>query len=207
MNDIDRQRSRFRPVRTDEQREKDTRLRELLEDAEWGDISARLTATAHRLMRKRCPLADAENVAQAAICQVLDPDYKDWDPEKNTLFKHLESVAIGIIHNQYVNAGERMRKKAIDIAANPVASEAIAVDDEVASRETAARVFTALRKHFANKRLETSVVELFSRGVELPREQVEELGLPYMQVYGARSRVVEQAQRILAELEKNHVNE
>ena len=206
MNDLSRQRSPLR-LRTDEQRDREAKLRDLLENDEWEDITARLTASAYRLMRKKRPLADAEDAAQKAICQFLDPDYKDWDPEEQTLLKHLESVMVGIIHDQYVNVGERMREKAVDIDRHRIESEAPTVEAEVITRERGRLVFGALRDHFAAMPLESALVELFAQGHDLPREQVQELGQPYMKVYKARARVTEEARRILAELEKTHGNE
>jgi len=204
MDEKRRPHSHLRRVRTDAERERDTRLREALEGTDWPDITARLTATAYRMMRKKAPIADAEDVAHKAITQMLDPDYKDWDPNEGPLFDHLEKVAWGIVHNRFHSATEKTRAALDEKRERVLYAPVAAVDDVVAAREIHDRVFAELRVTFARKPLELSIVELFAEGVHLPRDQLAAIDLSYRQVYDARSRVLQAARRILAELEKSH---
>ena len=206
MDDFKRRRPHLRLVRSDEERERDARVRDSLEGANWRDLFPRLVASAHRMMRKRRPLSDAQDVAQKAITQLLDPDYKDWDPEEKKLEEHLESVAWGIIRNQYVNVGNRSTD-ALDDAKDRgkrIAASAPSPEDEIASRELHSVVFGELRRHFAAKPLELTIIELFEEGIHLPREQAREIDRAYHVVYEARWRVVREARRIMAELEHSN---
>ena len=204
MDEKRRPQPHLRSIRTDAERDRDARLRDALEGTDWRDITARLTATAYRMMRKKAPIADAEDVAQKAITQMLDPDYKDWDPSEGPLFEHLEKVAWGIVHTRFHSATEKRRAALDEKRTRVLPTVGPAVDDIVAAREIHDRVFAELRATFARKSLELSIVELFREGVHLPRDQVEEIDLSYRQVYDARWRVVQAARRILAELEKSH---
>ncbi len=78
---------------------------EQLEKVDWARTSVRLTSHAYRRLGTGRDWHVAEELAQEAIEQVIDPNYKDFDPADGSLFKHLGSVVNGLIQN-------RGRKKA-----------------------------------------------------------------------------------------------
>jgi len=67
---------------------------------DWKQIIKRLTAYAKRRLGRKATIQEAEDIASEAIRQVLDPDYRDWDPAKEELIWHLQSNVNGIINNR-----------------------------------------------------------------------------------------------------------
>jgi DNA-directed RNA polymerase specialized sigma24 family protein len=189
-------------VRTDEERERDANLRDALEAVDWADASARLTATARRMMGQRGNLADAKDLAQEAMSRVFDPDYKAWNPHEKTIQEHLASVVWGLLCNRHANKGENSTDALDSVEHKKLPPDPRSLERELEMRQIKERVFAGLRERFAGRKLERELVELFEEGVDLPREQVQELGLPYAKVYRARSRVMDEARRILASLDE-----
>ncbi len=195
-------RKRRATVRTMEDRERDADLRDRLEATDWGDATAKLVAAVHRMLGRKS-LAEAKDIAQDAIVQVLDPDYKDWDPSANELLDHLASVAWGIVHNRRRTAKTRATVPLPDPEERRVREDPRSLEQSIATREIGDAVFLALRERFREKPLERAIVELFAEGIDLPRDQVSRVGEPYMTVYRARGRVMDEARRVLAQLEED----
>jgi hypothetical protein len=192
-------------VRTDEERERDTRLRESLESVDWGDVSARLTAAALRMLGRGGTLDDAKDFAQQAIVQLLDPDYKDWNPDERSLFEHLTWTTFGLITNRRRKRSEYLTDALDHAVAKRESPDLRSLERDITYREIHDKVFDGLRERFADKALETALVELFAEGINLPREQVRELGQPYGTLYRARQRVLDEARSILSALEISYV--
>jgi hypothetical protein len=67
---------------------------------DWADLSQRLTRYAHTRMRKTS-WASAEEIAQQAIVQLLDPAYASWDREHcPDIFDCRGSIVNGLVQNQ-----------------------------------------------------------------------------------------------------------
>jgi hypothetical protein len=73
----------------------------ILAAQDWGDLSSRLTRYVHVRLRKGS-WETAEEIAQEAITQFLDPAYATWDRERNPdVFDALGSVANGLVQNDF----------------------------------------------------------------------------------------------------------
>lgn len=172
-----------------------------VEKLEWDRLFTRLTRWAYVCTRRRS-YELAEEIAQTALTQVLDPFYVEWDPEREPdLFDHLCNVARGIISN-------RRRKRAL---AREVAIDAEALEDmpiagdanperELSSRQEANTLADKLGTAFANDTLVTKIVALAVDGVTTPREQAEATGAPIEDVRNARKRLFRAAADVAREL-------
>src|SRR5258708_39309584 len=92
------------------------RITAVVSEKEWASLFTRLTRWAYVCMRKRS-FEVAEDVAQTAITHVLDPHYKEWDPDREPdIFDHLCNVARGIISNR-----RQLRAQRREVATDPEA--------------------------------------------------------------------------------------
>jgi predicted transcriptional regulator len=75
-------------------------VNKLLEGVDWRATTLRLTKFAH-MRTKGVSWELAEDLAQEAITQLLDPRYMDWDPEREPeLLEHLQNVVRGLASNR-----------------------------------------------------------------------------------------------------------
>jgi hypothetical protein len=190
----------FSTVRTDAKRERDTLVRERLEAADWADISARLTAYALRRLGRGAQIADAEDLSQRAILQLLDPDFKDWNPDVPIL-EHLRSTVNGLVRNDRQAA--KRRKTVLGVEGDSIArlADPASLGDFVASDDLSTKAQAELRKRFAGAALETKLIDLFAAGVDSCAEHARRVGEPYDVVYRARQRLLDEGARVLTELE------
>jgi hypothetical protein len=190
----------FSTVRTDAQRERDTLVRERLEAVDWADVSARLTAYALRRLGRGGLIADAEDLSQRAILQLLEPDYKDWNPDVPVL-EHLRSTVNGLVRNDRVTA--KARKTVLGLEGDSIAriGDPASLGDFVASDDLSTKAQAKLRERFARAPLETKLIDLFAAGIESCAEHARRVREPYDVVYRARQRLLDEGARILSELE------
>ncbi len=79
----------------------------ILAAQDWADLSGRLTKYAHVRLRKTS-WHTAEEIAQQAIVQLLDPAYATWDRDRHPdLFDCLGSIVNGLVANHSRRASRR----------------------------------------------------------------------------------------------------
>jgi hypothetical protein len=174
------------PVNALEQQRAKRRLGAALEAQDWGAIMKSLTLFAARRGGRKISNDRAVDFAQEAIRRVLDPDYADWDPERETLLVHLGGIVNSLIWSHRQRASTRREIGDHDDAesADPTQSE-----DRLSARDTGRKLLSALRASFKEGSLELRVLALFAEGVAIAREQAESLELPIEAVYVARRKI------------------
>lgn len=177
------------------------RITALVEDSEWADLSTRLTRYAFVCIRKQS-FDVAEDIAQTAMTQVLDPHYKEWDPDREPkLFDHLCNVVRGIISNRRRTRALH-RERAVEpeaIAEMPL----VAADNQeaqLAHRQIAMTLADRLGRDFANDSVVAKVVALTVDGVTTPREQAAAAGEPIDEIRKARKRLFRGTAEVAREL-------
>jgi DNA-directed RNA polymerase specialized sigma24 family protein len=76
-------------------------LEAALKNQDWADLSRRLTRYAKARLRGSS-LATAEEIAQQAIMQLLDPAYASWDRERHPdVFDCLGHIVNGLVVNHF----------------------------------------------------------------------------------------------------------
>jgi hypothetical protein len=175
-----------------------------VEKLDWAAISNRLRRFAFLRMHKRSVEA-ADEVAQSAIMQVLDPRYMAWDPEREPdLYQHLKNVVRGLVSNRR-RRNEDNRVVATDddalveLAKAPHNDPATALADKQLAKTVADR-FGAI---FGDDPLVLELLSLTAQGVVTPRDQAEAAGVPYDEVRNARKRMFRVAREVAADLGLN----
>jgi hypothetical protein len=85
----------------------DASLEAALAAQDWTDLSQRLTRYTYARLRKSS-WETAEDLAQQAITQLLDPAYASWDRERHPdLFDCLGHIANGLVANHVRRQGRR----------------------------------------------------------------------------------------------------
>lgn len=174
-----------------------------LESVDWNDTSQRLTRFAIQKLGGRHELGRAEDLSQSAIVQVLDENYKEWDPAKESILNHLKRVVWGLISHHRTKHSTLFERLSLDgepdSSRDPAAPQSLAEDTE--AREIANYLFEKLNDSFEQATPERAIVGLFREGIDGRRDQVEASGLPDAEVRRARMRIERHALRAMAELE------
>jgi DNA-directed RNA polymerase specialized sigma24 family protein len=180
------------------------RITALVEELDWGALSNRLRRFAFLRMKKRSE-EEADEVAQTAIMQVLDPRYMAWDPDREPeIYDHLKNLVRGLVSNRR-RRNEENRVVATDddalveLAKAPHHDPATVLADKQLARTVADR-FAAM---FPDDAIVLEVVSLTAQGVVTPRDQAEAAGVPYDDVRNARRRMFRAAKEIAGELGLN----
>jgi DNA-directed RNA polymerase specialized sigma24 family protein len=172
-----------------------------LEEFKRDGVRIRAIQYAHRRTRSA---ADAEDLVQAALERVFDPDGSPWDPDGGkTFFAHMLSVINGL-HMNRVRAAQR-RREVIDSAlveeAAP-ATDVLPADEALESHEALVRLRRLgekLRERLKGDVLALEVLDLAIDGYEQPAAQAAQLGCPLTTVREANRRLKYQAARLLEE--------
>jgi DNA-directed RNA polymerase specialized sigma24 family protein len=165
------------------------RIRAALRDANWAEISARLTDYAERRLRGRSQFSAAD-AAQSAIAKVLGGTYA-WDAERvPDLDEHLRHVVNSIVANETRTYGERVRKggeAALAAAENGESSP----ESTAHNRQVLALCAAEIRAQFGAK----GTIYLAVAG-DTPGEQATALGLDVKAVYRLRQSAVARCRRM-----------
>lgn len=165
---------------------------QLLEAIDWNRTFQRLVVYAHRRSGCRMPLSEAEDVAAKAICQFLDPEYADWDPERQTLLLKLGSIVNGLLRNR-TRTKATSAVLAVDFMSSPVAvlaaSESPGPETRAMDGSEARRAFKLLEEELKGDECGENVLLLECDGMTEPRMQAEALGMPIGTIYKARYRL------------------
>ncbi|MFT3693985.1 MAG: hypothetical protein QM831_12650 [Kofleriaceae bacterium] len=152
--------------------------------ADWGNVSRRLTLYAKRRMGA-ATMTEAEDVAAEAIRQVLDPMYRAWDPQRETLLWHLQSNVNGIVANRS-RKKSRTQERLHDFQERPdVLGPTVAVDDEPDDSLLTLHAYAEDR----GDQLACDIITQALQGVVSPKEVALSLGVPPQKVYDARQRL------------------
>ena len=148
----------------------------LLEAIDWNRTFQRLVVYAHRRSGCRMPLSEAEDVAAKAICQFLDPEYADWDPERQTLLLKLGSIVNGLLRNR-TRTKATSAVLAVDFMSSPVAvlaaSESPGPETRAMDGSEARRAFKLLEEELKGDECGENVLLLECDGMTEPRMQAE----------------------------------
>src|SRR5262249_42324668 len=138
---------------------------------------------------------EAQDVAQKAIEQLLDPRYKAWDPKSEPrVFRHLINVARGIISNarrlraSRETATEDEKLEAALGATNDGEDEEARVASRAHARH-AVRELAELTGRADGDPLEQEVMALYAEEIVELDEQARVLGRPKHDVRNARRRL------------------
>jgi DNA-directed RNA polymerase specialized sigma24 family protein len=177
------------------------RLTAHVEKLDWGEISARLTRYAYGAVRRRSH-AQAEDLAQKAIMEVLDPMYMEWDPEREPdIFEHLKNVVRGAVSNLRQRRERRHVVAAdLDVVADYVAAEGPTPEDELAGAEGVATLEARLATMFDGDALVTKLIALAIDGTQTARDQAVACGVPIGEIRNARKRLFRGTAELAKEL-------
>ena len=192
---------------------------ELLEGAQWKSLSLRLTRYAFACIRGRS-WPDAEDFAEGAITNVLDPTTRSWNPaEEPDLWKHLARVVRTDI------AAKRMRKlrhreteyqdethEAWDKSANEenlTAARASAprvhgswqrpADDALIAAQRDAERLEKIHQRFAKDKRVLDVLDLLMRRIDTIAEHAAHLDCTFDEAHSARRRLAKFVAKLEAE--------
>jgi hypothetical protein len=177
------------------------RITEIVAKLEWRSISLRLQRFAYVCIRKRS-MEKAEDLAQAAILKVLDPRYKEWDPDREPdIFQHLKNLVRGEVsnlrrkkseHHEHTTPNEKIDNARFDPAGDP--------EEQLAAREMEHTFYDRLGARFADDPLAAKLGPLVARGILAPQDQAAALGVEVDQARNARKRWCRGVDEVACEL-------
>lgn len=163
-------------------------------EVDWKKTYKRLTLYAyHRL--GRVGMSDmelAEDLAQEAVCRLYDPEYADWDSEREpVLLRFLGSTINGMVSNRRRKA---TRRGDVLLGSLPCDGENIprfelSTEERLILRDEVACAVAELRERLAGDELALQVLKNSLLDGDRPQEQAIALGVDVMKVYRARRRL------------------
>jgi hypothetical protein len=169
-------------------------------DREWTRLKGQLTAYAFGRTGRRS-WDRAEDYAQSAITQFL-ANPEPWEPERETILKHLCKRVIGIMSNDW-----HRKRSSFEVAMLPRKLRELEVDDggeatdEVLDRRRLAKQFRArLEERLAGDDLALTLIVLMTEGIATPKALEKASGLNEAQVCEARRRIFYHAKIVSKEL-------
>jgi DNA-directed RNA polymerase specialized sigma24 family protein len=149
----------------------------------------RMSLYAARRLGKRATLEEGEDLAAEALRQLYDPEFKDWDPTKQSIEDFLGSTINGLVQNRRRRKAPQLLEGAEDLEAvagqSSAASPAEVVERKLDGREAMNRLLESIK----DDPLVTEIVMLQLDGVEDPKIQAERFGRPRKDIYNARRRL------------------
>lgn len=183
---------------------------------EWETLSLRLTRYAFACTRGRS-WADAENMSQEALADLIDPRTRSWDPEKQELFVYLGKHVRNQLAAARMSAFRRRMQSYLpddgfdhdDAKDEPgqklppgVASPARAQDEMLIAAERDAMKMARIQKHFAKDQRALEVLALLERRVLTIAEHAEHLGCSHDEAFTARRRLAKFVSKLNEELNR-----
>lgn len=172
-----------------------------LTDDEWRKLSVRLTRYAFACVRYKS-WHDAEDMAQEAITQLFDPEYKRWDPALcPDLFAFLARIVTGLANNRWQK--KKARKYVYiggaDLAQHlpPEPPPQEALGDEHRGHV----IMQTVHERAAKDELLLKVLGLLEARVDTTREHAEHIGCTMDEARSARRRLANLLKKIQAELD------
>jgi DNA-directed RNA polymerase specialized sigma24 family protein len=193
-------------------------LKAMFTDEQLGRLSVRLKRYAFATIRHRS-WEEAEDLAQGAFLNVIDPKLRTWDPElEPDLFTHLKAL-VRSEESRRRKTYRRRRETPYEEEVGEgqsTAAEAGVHDDEATPAnnpytpsheakmhrdEGGRRVFSLLRERYPKDEMIVKVVGCLERHIETMAEQAAEIGCTMMEVRNARDRLWRYVKKIEAELD------
>lgn len=167
-----------------------------LEKYDWDDISQRLCKYAKARLGSRGTIQDADEIAQEALRRFLDPEYADWDRQKEpALLQHLGSVVNGILLDR-VRKSRRHLKKENEVSHFLILTrygETLSPEQRAVIKDYSQRFFALLFDRLSSKKdtVAEKIVELELEDVHEAAEQAARLNLPMAEIRNARRRLAD----------------
>ena len=167
------------------------------EKFDWADISRRLTLYAKRRLGTRGNWQDAEQIAQEAIAHLLDPNYADWDSQKQPeILLQLQSIANSVLAN-YVRNWDNCRvthnapdKLSLIVEKQARTESALSTDgSDRSTNHDARKVVNLLSERLSQDQLGQEVLLLQMDGIDRPSEQAAALQRSVKDINNARRRL------------------
>lgn len=176
--------------------------REELEQLDWATIGRRMLAYALRRLGSRGSIHDAEEIVQEAICQMLDPNYKEWDTD-TPLDRHLVSTINGVIRNRTTKKasvkGMAVAPEVLD--EHPVGHEQ-ADEDALIRQLDGQKVKDLLFASVDGDDVVEGILILFDDGITAPRDIADKLGIEATAVYAGQVRLRRKYAHVRTQLEQ-----
>lgn len=190
-------------------------LSRALETLDWDDVyNQTLRYALFRLGPNQRPLA--EDITQQAIANLLDKDYKRWNPARETAYHHLRDVVLGLVKNHWKKHSTKREVLCMfaededpndkdDRGPAYQIRSPISLERDVTAGQLAKAILDRAAAHFSGEDVVCAVIACFRRGVLERSAQVAELGLSDEAIRNARKRIARYAGEVREELEHCHV--
>jgi DNA-directed RNA polymerase specialized sigma24 family protein len=171
-----------------------------LDAIDWRTVFPKLTAYAHRRLARKNPQR-AQELAQDAIAQLYSPSERLWDPDAqpDVLF-FLCGLVNGLVANDRRRKHRTSEVHVSERKYASYASPAPSPEDALAELQERALAMAALRRHVANDEIASSIVEMFSDGLDDPAAQAARSGLSITQIRNGRKRVLRAVDAVALEM-------
>jgi hypothetical protein len=177
----------------------------LLAEADWDDLSQRLTLHAFKRLRKKSREL-AEEFAQTAIERVLSKKYAPWDPARQPdLFLHLGSIVNGLVANHFdASATKAARGKMRE--AERIADSAESAEARLVEQDFAARFARMVRESVVAKgdEIGAKLLDAMADGIDKPQDLAAAAKMSVDEVYTAKKRLLSHAMAAKAKLESEN---
>lgn len=160
-----------------------------LDSLDWDDITKRLLVYVKHRLGNRGSLQDAEDITNAAIMHLFDPDYADWNPDKEPdVMRYLGSLVNGAVASHGRREQLRgSREPELLLALWP--EQPRTPEDELQLSQESTRALQHLLERVDGDPVCKEIVLLTHvEGIDEPGEQARRLGLPIDDIYKARRR-------------------
>jgi DNA-directed RNA polymerase specialized sigma24 family protein len=155
-------------------------LWESLAPARWRELRELVGNFIGKRFAKANP-ADVDELTQETLLRIVDPDYRDWDPERESLEAVALSVASGVVRNHV------QRKRFTHEILRPQVQPAGAID--LAAQLEAASALAAAGEHACAEAMTAAVWDVVRTGVTRPTDIASALGWPRKEVVNAKRRL------------------
>ncbi len=164
-------------------------LEDALEKQDWAAIFKRLTAYALRWLGRNGRLEDARDIAAEAIRQLLDPEYRSWDPRDEDVLWHLQSTVNGILSNR--RHTKSLSEERLHDFTSETSDERFHASNRLVDRIHGAQTLDKVFDHACavGDELAQRIVLEAHDGVVGPKEVAAKLGEPISRIYEARRRL------------------
>lgn len=165
---------------------------EVLEGQDWNRVFQRLTLYTYRRLGSRATIDLAQDVAAEAIRQFLDPDYAEWDQEKEpSLQRRLGSIVNGLLRNWRRDKATNVEvlHDFVDAVPQKVPSGLSSPEARSAAASDGRRALDLLLEQLDGDEHGQSILLLECDGVDEPKEQAAQLNVALPIVYKARYRL------------------
>ena len=165
----------------------------------WERITAQLTTFAWKRTKQRS-WDYAQELAQEAIAQAFE-HLDAWNPEKETLLKHLARRVIGLASNDWTRKRNSF-EVALDLAPEALEVEGgeEGLDDEVDGRRVAQAFRARLAERLEGDEAAAMVVAQMAHGVDTVAAQARATGLSAAAVREARRRIFYHSEKASLEI-------